>query len=369
MHGESLNADFCSFMRLSSRTAIIALVFLAGLSSCITRPEPSHVPSEGMPGEVLVVSDEDNLDEVKSAFETHFKVFDPILLVAENADERRFEKTFSFWYGRSQSWEGSEKTAPLILIFGEAGKYSSDLTKRHPVKSVSSKNGFSMQVFKDVWGKPQTVVRLRYGRDMNAEKILAKGGDREISDLLLEFERNQGFPGNLATNAYTDSVSRLISRQYGFGFAFPPQFRLVYSNSDVIWLQQETGKFYRHIFINIFSDSLELNQVSAIENRNYFTRKYIRNEEGTSTLVSRSELFPMSWKKAQKTGKLESDVLRGWYQEEGTFRRGPFVRYIFHDKANRRYIALDGFVFAPDMDRQPFYRLFDHIANSFYLQK
>lgn len=335
------------------------------LSSCIQRPGESDVLSEGVPAEILVITDEDQLNDVETGFQRYFNVKDSNLIRADQANEKKLEKLYSFWFARSKSYDGTEKTAPLMLIYGESGKYSSDLTKRHPVESFNSKNGFALQVFKNVWAKPQTVIRLRYGRDMSPQKILQNGGDREIAEMFLKHETSQGLPGNLASNDYTDSVSKSIENNYGFGFSFPPQFHLAYINSDIVWLQQETQKFYRHIFINLFSDSVKIESAEkAIENRNYFTRKYIQNTEGTKTLVSGSDLFPVSWKITNGVG-----VLRGWYQEEGTFRRGPFVRYYFHDKPNRRYIAFDGFLYAPEMNKVSFYRLFDIIAHSYHLRK
>ena len=200
-------------------------------------------------------------------------------------------------------------------------------------------------------------------------KFSPNGGAAEISSLLYKYELSQGLPGNLLGNSYTDSLSKVIKANYGFSFQFPPQFRLAYNNTDVVWLQQETQKFYRHIFVNIFSDSIPLNDAeAAIKNRNEFSRKYIKNTEGTSALVSRSDLFPVRWLPNQKIGKNTVHILKGWYQEDGTFRRGPFVRYIFHDKPNHRFIAFDGFVYAPEQARLPFFRLFEILAQTMAIQ-
>lgn len=341
-------------------------LFLLIISACNNPKAPTgSAPSEGLPGEVLVVSSTDQLDEVKEAFVKYFTLKDSNLLIAENAEKQEFEPMFGFWHVGEKAIEGSEKLSSMMVVWGEAGNFGSVLDGLKATEKHKTSNGVQILVFKNVWAKPQTVVQIVTGK-MDISDVFKGEFSAELAQILSKNEVEQGFPGNLASNAYTDSISKLLMQNYGFAFQFPPQFRLSYSNNEVIWLKQETGKFYRHIFVNLFSDSVHIDSISqAISNRNHFTGKYISNEEGTFTLVSRSDLFPKSFK-TQANG---IQVLRGWYQEEGTFRRGPFVRYIFHDVSGKRYIAVDGFVFAPDSKRLPFYRLFDLIANTVTISK
>jgi hypothetical protein len=242
----------------------------------------------------------------------------------------------------------------------KAGKYSSTLDKIDAVKTISGR-GFQLYIYKDVWAKNQTVIRCETKSLTEDFKSLAESLEKEF----LENELQQGLPGNLMPNEYCDSISKIIQGKYGFSFKFPPQFRFEFSNPEVVWLWQETPRFYRHVFINIFSDSVLIdNPEKAKANRNYFTGKYVKNTEGTRVVVSESKMFPLTWDNQVKIGKHTVGILRGWYTEEGTFRRGPFARYFFHDKANKRIIAFDGFMHAPDMPKLPFYRTFDLMASS-----
>ncbi|MCC7299237.1 MAG: DUF4837 family protein [Bacteroidia bacterium] len=343
-----------------------ALILSIGISSIIscknTSKTAASTPSEGLPGEVLVVGDEDNLDEIKDAFSS-FSIEDPILVLAEHAEEKKHEKAFNFWFARSESWETNEKTASMVVVVGDAKKFAAALKDHKPLKKTKTANDIALKLYSNVWSTPQTVVHI----DCKPEELKAQmQGDlaKELYRLLYTQELAQGFPGTLASNAYTDSVSKLIWNNYGFTFQFPPQFRLEYTNNEVVWLRQETQKFYRHLFINIFRDSISMDSMNAaIANRNFFTSKYVKNTEGMRALISESALFPLQYTNENMHGQ-NVKVLRGWYHEEGTFNRGPFARYYFHDTKNHRYIAVDGFLFAPNMPRQSFYRIFDLIANS-----
>ncbi|MBM3920524.1 MAG: DUF4837 family protein [Sphingomonadales bacterium] len=340
------------------------LAFAIYLSACGYKEPADFLPTEGSPAEVFAVTHEENQETVKTHLEKNFNRFSPILIKAEQAEKQEFEPSLQFWYGRPESIEGIEKQSPLILVMEvndtKVGKYSSTLDKRDAVKTINGR-GFQLHIYKDVWAKNQTVIRCETKLLTEDFKSLAESLEKEF----LENELQQGLPGNLMPNEYCDSISLLIQGKYGFSFAFPPQFRLEFSNPEVAWLWQETSRFYRHVFINIFSDSVLIdNPEKAKANRNYFTGKYVKNTEGTRVVVSESKIFPLTWDNQVKIGKYTVGVLRGWYTEEGTFRRGPFVRYFFHDKSNKRIIAFDGFMHAPDMPKLSFYRTFDLMAAS-----
>jgi hypothetical protein len=339
--------------------AIVSLV----VASC-NRKEiiASTTPSEGMPGEVLVVSED--ISELKDQFEQFFTEVDSNLIVAEQADLMQYEKSISFWFAPAKSIEGSEKLAPVILVLNDAQKYSSTLEGLKPSKE-STVAGTSVSIFKNVWANPQTAVYIDANAKELAELLKKEGFTKALNALLQEQIIGQGLPGSLSSNTYTDSISKIIASNYGFTFDFPAQFRLEYTNPEIVWLRQESNKFYRHIFINIFRDSAPITtKEAAIQNRDTFTYKYLSNSEGTKVAVSKSNLFKTQFTR-EKINGTDVFVLRGWYQEELTFRRGPFIRYFFHDTKNHRYIAFDCFLYAPEQNRLPFYRLFEIMAQGF----
>lgn len=347
------------------RLVFYNLVFSLFLYACTRHASPTQT-AEGSPGEVLVVCNEKFTDTVETLFQQQFKRYNNILLVAEQAEKREFEPSFYFWVERQQAWDGAEKLNPLLIVVelqgNSAGRFSSDLNVLKPEKTETVK-GTKLSVYRNVWALKQTVIRIEMEKTALNNELSEK-----IESILLAAEKQQGLPGNLAPNTYTDSVSNLIRGNYGFHFRFPPQFRLNFTNNEVVWLSQETQKFYRHIFFNIFSDSMLPRRLDeAVKNRNLYAEKYLKNTEGTRVKVSESALFPLTFSQNQKVGKNQVAILRGWYSEEGTYRRGPFVRYFFHDKANQRVIAMDCFLYAPDTRRLSFYRTFDLIAETLQL--
>jgi hypothetical protein len=60
--------------------------------------------------------------------------------------------------------------------------------------------------------------------------------------------------------------------------------------------------------------------------------------------------------------------LTGWYTELNTDRRGPFVRKIVLDKKNKRWVAFDGFLFAPNQPRLTLMRELEIMINHSYIK-
>lgn len=102
--------------------------------------------------------------------------------------------------------------------------------------------------------------------------------------------------------------------------------------------------------MNPKTESLINAQDFAINQRDSFTKKYLKTAEGTWVETSKSGIFPLRFTKT-KQGNQEILTVTGWYSELNTNRRGPFIRKIIKDNQNQRYVAIDGFLFAPNQPR------------------
>ena len=97
--------------------------------------------------------------------------------------------------------------------------------------------------------------------------------------------------------------------------------------------------------INIFNGELDYSKISRlIENRNQFTHQYIHNDEGTQISVSESGAYNpiLDLNTYTNTNKQSYHQFLGWYTELGTYRRGPFGRYLYQNRSSQT-IAVDWF--------------------------
>jgi len=229
---------------------------------------------------------------------------------------------------------------------------------------------------KDVWSKQQVVLWIRDTH--SAGENFSLGWLKKHQAILCsitksietgEFNHSKHKPtAVIEQNIYSDSVSQLLAGKYNVDLCLNATLKLVQATSDFIWLRNENSQFHSNFMVNIFpatESAMSLDSVVAM--RNYFTKKYLKTAEGTWVEISSSGIFPTRLKKSNHNGNPEY-YLTGWYTELNTDRRGPFVRKIVLDKKNRRWVAFDGFLFAPNQPRVSLMRELEIMVNLSFIK-
>lgn len=160
----------------------------------------------------------------------------------------------------------------------------------------------------------------------------------------------------LEQNTYSDSISKVIKGKYNLDLCLSASLKLVQATDDFIWLRNENSQYHSNLMVNIFPFNEALQNPDSAESiRNAFTKKYLKTAEGTWVEVSNSGIFPKRFYQRMENGQ-PVYYLTGWYSELNTDRRGPFVRRILMDTDQNRFIAIDGFLFAPNQPRKSLMR-------------
>ncbi len=229
---------------------------------------------------------------------------------------------------------------------------------------------------KDVWSKQQLVLWIRDTH--SAGENFSLGWLKKHQAILCsitksietgKFNHSKHKPtAVIEQNVYSDSVSQLLAGKYNVDLCLNASLKLVQATSDFIWLRNENSQFHSNFMVNIFpatESSMSLDSVVAL--RNYFTKKYLKTAEGTWVEISSSGIFPTRLIKSNHNGNPEY-YLTGWYTELNTDRRGPFVRRIVLDKKNKRWVAFDGFLFAPNQPRVSLMRELEIMVNHSFIK-
>jgi hypothetical protein len=170
-------------------------------------------------------------------------------------------------------------------------------------------------------------------------------------------------PG-LIQNRYSDSISTGIEANFAVKAMSTAEFKLVTKANDFLWLRQETGNYHSNLMLQFIagSDSLEDQTIA----RNALTKKYLKTAEGTWVEISESGQFPVrKWTVNGPHG--QEYWMSGWQTELNTNRRGPFLRRVIRDTTNHRYVAIDGFIFAPNQPRNRMMRELEIMVSQFNL--
>ena len=276
-----------------------------------------------------------------------------------------YESIFNYIIINSKEEHAMAKSNRIVVLFDEISNnlesdINSDPIKKGDVKFQNTKIGV-YSIYKDIWAISQCVVKVELNENLLAtikgstnsdplrgsNLIQISSGIQQIVQECHQLLQLKGSIGYYDANSpelkYSDSVMKLLSSNYGFNFFVPNSFRIVQADSTFVWLLNiKSAGGYEAIMVNINQTPIDVSNLrSLIENRNLFTSKYLHNDEGTKIVVSESGAYNPFLGKPGLANKQLYNVLYGWFTELGTYRRGPFGRYIFNN--GKKQVAIDWF--------------------------
>lgn len=330
-----------------STLSLFAFVLCLGFVTSCNQSENISIPSnfiQSKSGNIAIYTSDEDESIVSSYIEqnalkdTHLPIDD------------RYESCLNFIVSAPKSDEDINLNERILVFFNHQN--TPNFCNQIPSKNeVLFKNDFHGKLYENVWGNGQKVLVIDIDQEIDE---WLKTNFKSFELALIQINQNLGLSGvegyypnsNIAQRQYADSVEKLLMYNYGFAIDIPNNFRIVQSDSQFVWItniEKESG--FESIMINIFNDELDYSKISSlIENRNQFTHQYIHNDEGTEISVSESGAYnpKLDLNIYTNSNKLNYHQFLGWYTEMGTYRRGPFGRYLYQNKSNQT-IAVDWF--------------------------
>lgn len=368
----------------------VALAYCLILPSCKPSANSQTDTAQGRAGEIRVFYPEYLSDSIQTLFSTTlFSVDSNLVRFEENripTDPQYYESAFNFeLHPFTQMKEIDPQTESEFQ--NHTLIWSIDpLSKLSECERLSAQgNNVLMDTvieeihcfwLKNVWCQQQVVLWIRDSH--SAGENFSLGWLKKHQAILCaiskaiesgESNRSQTPPTAVVEqNVYSDSLTQLLASKYNVDLCLNATLKLVQATSDFIWLRNENSQFHSNFMVNIFpatQANMSLDSVAAM--RNFFTKKYLKTAEGTWVEISSSGIFPVRLNKTNRNGNPEY-YLTGWYTELNTDRRGPFVRKIVLDKKNKRWVAFDGFLFAPNQPRLTLMRELEIMVNHSFIK-
>jgi hypothetical protein len=366
-------AKFRKQFQVGIGLAAVLLIFIG--SGCNSSESVQKDTAIGVAARITVFYPEHFEDSINDIFtQTKWAADSNLIRFEENlpqSDPGYYEALFEFELHSFSQMEEEDistgnnlRSAPLVWILDPKGKFedltqSSQKNTEHP--KVILKDTIINQIectwISNVWSFPQIVLIIHdtHSSGENLNSLWFQSNQQILLHLTKRFELQNtqtNKTGNhhpcLVQNRYSDSISGAIEANYSIKPVLSAELKLVSKANDFLWLRQETNNYHSNVMFQFIpmTDSM-LNQKNV---RNELTKKYLRTAEGTWAEISESGQFPIrQW---QVKGIYGTEYwMSGWQTELNTNRRGPFLRRLLRDQANHRYIAVDGFIFAPNQPR------------------
>lgn len=217
-----------------------------------------------------------------------------------------------------------------------------NFTPTHYDTSFSKRIGsFELTAYKNPTANGQWLVDLG-DLDINSAN---QNDFKELKKLVVGLSDNLGLEGYFEKNNPTEYIRGIqseIESIWGLSLQIPNDWKIFGTDTGFLWLGKfnPIGGFYSLWISKTLGSQPNVGLMEHYLLRNTATKRNFHNDEGTKMVISEIPSF--------KTKEIDKNFFQGWYTEEATTRRGPYLtKYIFNPKTNQT-LLVD--VFCPESE-------------------
>lgn len=231
--------------------------------------------------------------------------------------------------------------------------FSGFAAKSRIVLKIEKGKKVETAIGKDLFAKPQTVVVVSGETNQeiidelkaNSEKIIQAFKKEEIKE-------NQR---RIKKSLFDDKP---IEDKLGISINFPTAYRIAKQDDNFFWIRKDitTGNMDFMIY------EVPMNRIRKSDSTTVGDIIRMRDSIGKAHVQSSIEGAYMITEEAYAPYVFDTYIdgaptieTKGIWDMKNAFMSGPFINYAIEDKANDRYIVLEGYVFAPSVEKR------DHI--------
>ena len=213
---------------------------------------------------------------------------------------------------------------------------------------IDEKEGYYTKA--NVFAAPQLTMTI-FGKDKDA---LNKQIQTHKEDIISVFKNSDLFlyqKERTRSHLDTDNIKTL--NNLGFKLSIPHDYAIVDDTGDFLWLRQDITKGS----LNIIAYALPLIEKDSVANsivnaRNAIGKKHIPGPVDGSYMITEAAYTPFT-KEIEFDNKPAFET-RGTWEVKGDFMAGPFLNYTILDKENNRLLVIEGFTYAPSINKRDF---------------
>ncbi len=209
-----------------------------------------------------------------------------------------------------------------------------------------------LEIKKNVWAKPQIVVKITAKNDKEFYKAFKYRRDT-IADFIMQTERARIIR---AFKSVEDaSIKEQLKKKYNISMVVPEGFLMAIKENNYLWLRKELNESSQGIsvYFQELNDATILNPVEILKMRNLVLKNYIPGpEEGT--YMTTDAVYTPTYTHVNINDMKAIEIRGLWKVENMLYGGGPFITYGIKDETHNRLIIIDGYVFAPNKAKRDF---------------
>ena len=244
--------------------------------------------------------------------------------------------------------------------------FSSMMKSNRNILILEIKDQESFINTKNKYSRPQTLVYV----SAKSEDELANVLKKNMKSIIKTFKDSdiQVLQNVFAKKRVNDSLYNTL-KKLNISLTIPKEFRTVDDTGDFLWLRQHlTSGIARGAGNNnILVYSLPLSEKTRSVNniismRDMIGEKYIPGSRDGMYMITEAAYTPLT--DSIKILGNHAYETRGKWEVKNDFMAGPFLNYAIIDEKNNRLLVVEGFTYAPSVNKREFLFELEAIAKS-----
>ncbi|KJD34089.1 group I intron homing endonuclease [Tamlana nanhaiensis] len=237
--------------------------------------------------------------------------------------------------------------------------FSGFVTKNRTVLKIETGKEADLKVLDDAYAKPQKVI------------VISGKTKQEIIDLIIENEvkivdvfRNVELAARLAQMEKSPHSYTQIKEKLGLTIQFPSIYSVAKESDNFFWFRKSITIGHMHLMMyDLPHDGIKRNDstvLQIIKLRDSIGEKYFRgrldgnldaNGQTISSFMVTESAYAPYLKETIVDNKPALET-KGIWELTNDFMGGPFIDYAIEDKTNNRWVIIEGFAFAPSVEKR-----------------
>jgi len=222
-------------------------------------------------------------------------------------------------------------------------------TKSRIILKIEKGNPAGMVIKNDVYARPQTVAVVSGKTDQEIKDQLEEHGD----EIIAAFKKEE-----LKENQRRIKISLMddqpLQDKLGIKLNFQTAYRIAKQEDDFFWIRKDipTGTM-DFIIYEVPLNTIKKGDsaiMDIVRMRDSIGKVHIPGPVEGSYMIT-EEAYTPYLKETKLDGKPTYET-KGIWDVKNAFMSGPFINYAIEDRANDRYLVIEGYVFAPSVEKR-----------------
>ncbi len=206
----------------------------------------------------------------------------------------------------------------------------------------------TLKLKKDVYARPQAGAYIIGTSEENLITLIEENHERIIN----AFKGAEVKERQKRTKISALKIDSLKER-FGLSLSVPSAYRVASANDEFYWLRKDLRDgetnilIYRVPMATIHKDSLVIGEI--IRMRDSIGSGYLLVED--DGLFVTEEAYAPFLEETQIDGKFAFET-KGTWEVKGEYMAGPFTNYAILDEKRGEYLILEGFTYAPEVEKR-----------------